>query len=143
MLTLMLLVGMTAAPFSGTTISSEGGNLGTAPPPAGFRLSNTLGDGMVLQRAPASAVVWGFGSPGLAVTTTFGGKALATMADGKGVWRQVLPPTQASKTEQKLTFTSSEGTAELSVLFGEVSGRRSFVGSRFAGGVHDTLSAGN
>ena len=33
-------------------------------------LSATLGDHMVLQRAPASAVVWGFTSPGATVTTT-------------------------------------------------------------------------
>ena len=35
-----------------------------------FNLSNTLGDGMVLQRTQA-ATVWGFGDPGVTVTTTF------------------------------------------------------------------------
>ena len=36
-----------------------------------FNLSNTLGSGMVLQRSPKSAVVWGMGRPGVAITTTF------------------------------------------------------------------------
>ena len=42
---------------------------------ATFNLSNTLGDGMVLQRAPQQAVVWGFGSPGDTITTQLTGKA--------------------------------------------------------------------
>ena len=33
-----------------------------------FNISNTLGDNMVLQREPKQAVVWGFGSAGVAVT---------------------------------------------------------------------------
>ena len=81
-----------------------------------------LGDGMVLQRSPASAVVWGFASPGVAVTTTFGDKTLTAMTDPHGIWRQALPPTPASKAgaEAKIGFSSTEGSAELSVLFGEV-----------------------
>ena len=87
---------------------------------AALELSNTLSDGMVLQRAPASAMVWGFASPGVSVTTSIAGQHLSTQADGKGVWRQQLPPQPASKNEQTLVFNSSEGTAQLSVLFGEV-----------------------
>ena len=34
---------------------------------ATFNISNTLGDGMVLQRAPQSATVWGFGTAGAKV----------------------------------------------------------------------------
>jgi len=34
------------------------------PADAGFNISNTLGSGMVLQRAPQAAVVWGFGDAG-------------------------------------------------------------------------------
>ena len=77
---------------------------------------------MVLQRSPASAVVWGFASPGVAVTTTFGDKTLTAMTDPHGIWRQALPPTPASKAgaEAKIGFSSTEGSAELSVLFGEV-----------------------
>lgn len=110
MMTALLFVGATAALLSPPP----------PPSPAGFRLSSTLGNGMVLQRAPASAVVFGFASANLSVHTKFGEKTLVTKADAFGIWRQVLPPTAATKTEQTLVFTSSEGTAELDVLFGEV-----------------------
>lgn len=43
----------------------------TAPVP--FTLSKTLGDHMVLQRAPASAVVYGFAPAGTTVKTVFAG----------------------------------------------------------------------
>ena len=87
---------------------------------AKLRLSKTLGDGMVLQRAPAAATVWGFASAGSVVHTTFGGQTHTTTTDATGVWRQVLPPTPATKSEQMIVFNSSEGNAHLSVLFGEV-----------------------
>ena len=89
---------------------------------AALSVSNTLGDGMVLQRAPAAAVVWGFASPGVVVTTTLGGSVMASKADAEGVWRQALPPQPASEggKEQAIEFTSAEGGAKLSVLFGEV-----------------------
>ena len=40
---------------------------------ASFNLSNTLGDGMVLQRAPQHAVVWGFGLAMTNITTVRAG----------------------------------------------------------------------
>ena len=86
-----------------------------------MNLSNTLSDGMVLQRAPAKAVVWGLASPGLPVTTQFEGRMLTTTTDQSGVWRQVLPPMEATSDGRTLTFNSTEGSAELrGVLFGEV-----------------------
>ena len=75
---------------------------------------------MVLQQAPASATVWGFASAGCVVNTTFAGQTYSTKTDATGVWRQVLPPTPAAKTEQLIAFESVEGKASLSVLFGEV-----------------------
>ena len=59
-----------------------------------FTISNTLGDMMVLQRAPESAVVWGFcDEPGTRIIATFRGQALpAVVPDGAGVWRVRLPP---------------------------------------------------
>ena len=85
---------------------------------------------MVLQRAPASAMVYGHASMGATVTTTFGGKSYTTTTDtvdvgdgqGLGTWRQALPPTPGSKTAHTLTFASSAGDhATLTdVLFGEV-----------------------
>ena len=87
---------------------------------AELRLSKTLGDGMVLQQAPASATVWGFASAGCVVNTTFAGQTYSTSTDATGVWRQVLPPTPAEKTEKLIVFESVEGNIRLSVLFGEV-----------------------
>ena len=93
----------------------------TPPPRTGF-LSYTLGDHMVLQRAPQQAVVWGVTAAGATVTTTFNGKSLTATADGNGTWRQKLPATAASTTAYSLTFSSSSGdTASLNdVLFGDV-----------------------
>lgn len=85
-------------------------------------LSATLGDHMVLQRAPQRALVWGHTSPGAKVTTMFNTQSYIATADKNGTWRQLLPPTQASKKNYTLTFKSSVGeTASLKdVLFGEV-----------------------
>ena len=88
---------------------------------ASFNLSNTLGDGMVLQRAPKSAVVWGFGTPGAKISLDFSNKVLSAVVDGNSTWRMTLPPTPATKTGTTLTFT--DGTDQLSlkdVLFGDV-----------------------
>jgi len=65
--------------------------------------------------------VWGFAKPGMRVETVIGGLTLDTTTDGAGVWRQDLPPTNASDTEHVLHFRSAEGNAVLrGVLFGEV-----------------------
>ena len=87
-----------------------------------FNLSNTLGDGMVLQREPQAAVVWGFGDAGVNISTTFDGKDLGAMVGTDGIWRISLPPTPASKEGTTLTFHGSEGTTITlnSVLFGDV-----------------------
>ncbi|EOD27890.1 hypothetical protein EMIHUDRAFT_353684, partial [Emiliania huxleyi CCMP1516] len=86
-----------------------------------MNLSNVFSDGMVLQRAPAIPIVWGFASPGIRVETTFGAHSLSALTDHSGVWRQPLPPTEASDRGQTLLFRSSEGGAALrDVLFGEV-----------------------
>ena len=45
----------------------------TSDPTKSF-LSATLGSNMVLQQMPKQAVVWGFGSAGVAVTATFKGE---------------------------------------------------------------------
>jgi hypothetical protein len=87
-----------------------------------FKLSATLQNHMVLQRAPASAIVWGFAPEGTTVTTTFGGKKITSTAGNTTVWRASLPPTAESATPQTITFSASTGeTASLSdVLFGDV-----------------------
>ena len=98
-----------------------------------MEISNVFSDGMVLQQAPASALVFGFASPGVTITTKFAGTALAPVrTDSKGVWRVSLPPTPASSKEHTMEFSSSEGKAHLSnVLFGEVTAFLSDVSSSF------------
>ena len=92
-------------------------------PLAAFNLSNTLGDGMVLQRGN-NTLVWGFGDPGVSITTTFLGQRLLppTVIDANGVWRQALPPTEARKAPTTIDFQGSDGnSASLrDVLFGDV-----------------------
>ena len=93
-------------------------------------LSRTLGSHMVLQRAPASAMVYGHAKLGATVTTTFGGRKFTTTTDsvdvgggqGLGTWRQALPPTPGGKTTYTLSFASSAGDSAVleDVLFGEV-----------------------
>ena len=95
-------------------------------PYSAFNLSNTLGDGMVLQRAPQRAVVWGFAHPSITnVTAIFMGKPLlpaATVNTSTGVWRQILPATAASLVPTTLAFTGSDGSTQhlRNVLFGDV-----------------------
>eukprot|EP00418_Pyrodinium_bahamense_P085379 CAMPEP_0179051066 /NCGR_PEP_ID=MMETSP0796-20121207/21055_1 /TAXON_ID=73915 /ORGANISM="Pyrodinium bahamense, Strain pbaha01" /LENGTH=532 /DNA_ID=CAMNT_0020747599 /DNA_START=60 /DNA_END=1658 /DNA_ORIENTATION=- len=86
-----------------------------------FSLSRTLGDHMILQRAPLSAVVWGFAPPGTVVTATFRGLEHTCTAGSDAVWRVRLPPTVAGG-PYTIHFLASTGeTALLSdVLFGDV-----------------------
>ena len=93
-----------------------------APGAVAFNVSNTLGDGMVLQRGPQQAVVSGMGVPSSTVTTAFAGTKLTTTVGPDGLWRQKLPATAASKIPRTIAFTASTGgTASLKdVLFGDV-----------------------
>merc|ERR1711865_507625 len=87
---------------------------------ATFNLSNTLGDGMVLQRG--SAVVWGYGQPGATVTTEIASKpVVSTVVGADSIWRQVLSTGAANKAPTWVVF--SDGTTNLTlagVLFGDV-----------------------
>ena len=94
-----------------------------APAATTCALSNVLGSHMVLQRTPASAMVWGFAPPGTGVKTTLAGlSGLTSVADAAGVWRQALPPQPASSTGTNITFscTTGEAFALADILFGEV-----------------------
>ena len=105
--------------------SAYGEPASSAPPTTSF-LSRTLGSGMVLQRAPQRAVVWGHVAAGTTVSTTMTGggahQLLTTVAGGDGIWRQALPAVPASPTPHKLAFKASTGeTAAIeNVLFGDV-----------------------
>ena len=78
---------------------------------------------MVLQRAPQSALVWGFAVTGATVKTTFQGRSYSSTADATGIWRQALPPQPATSTPASLTFTPSTGETSITItniLFGDV-----------------------
>jgi sialate O-acetylesterase len=109
-----------------------GGVAAPAPAPTAGFLSATLGDHMVLQRAPQAATVRGKTAPAAVVTATMDSKyyheqgaspvTLKTTADATGTWRVVLAPTPASMTPYTFSFASSTGeTASMQdVLFGDV-----------------------
>ena len=100
----------------------------------------TLGSHMVLQRAPKSAIVWGYTAAGSVVRTTMVAanqtacahgpspsmchKTFSTVAGDDGTWRQSLPPMLASRVTFNLSFASSSPKAEqavlVDVLFGDV-----------------------
>lgn len=85
---------------------------------ATFNLSNTLGDGMVLQRG--SALVWGFGQPGSTITTTMVSKSLSSVVGADSIWRQALAMSE-SKTPTDIMFTDGHTNLTLAgVLFGDV-----------------------
>jgi sialate O-acetylesterase len=89
----------------------------------GFNLSNTLGDGMVLQRAPQAAIVWGFGAAGSSVAASLDGEPLPAVFTGSdSIWRVQLPPMPARSEPSTISFVSSDGDhASLrDVLFGDV-----------------------
>ena len=93
--------------------------LAAATGAASLSLSKTLGSHMVLQR-DRPAVVFGFDTPGVVVTTTFGAAKLTNTTGADGIWRQALPPTSAGG-PYNLTFASATGTIAITdVLFGDV-----------------------
>lgn len=94
-----------------------------APPEQRALLSRTLGSSMVLQRAPETAVVWGYVEVGASVTVTLNGKVLAPAAhpDARGTWRQVLPPTAAGGPHTLVATASTGETQTLTdIHFGDV-----------------------
>ena len=102
-----------------STMLAVGGS--PAPLPRSL-LSHTLGDGMVLQRAPQAARLFGFAPAGTTVTTTFGERTLGpSTADSSGTWRQDLPPTAAGGPHDLTVSASTGQNATLhGVLFGDV-----------------------
>lgn len=119
-----LLLFLQALHVGASTFPSVESRLYTPPTPVtsavAFSLSSTLGDDMVLQRGPQSAVVWGFAAPGSTVKTTFLGQIYSATTGTDTVWRQMLPPQPATTTPTTITFSVSTGeTGALNnVLFG-------------------------
>ena len=84
-----------------------------------FRVSKTLSSHMVLDVSNngAPAVLWGFGAPGAAVSTTTNSRTTSWTTVGKdGVWRQQLTGSEATKPSLKpYTFTCSSGGASVTL----------------------------
>ena len=98
-----------------------------APPPMQrFTFAHVYTDSMVLQRAPHSASIWGWSTPGAKVTVSIEKKGAAqvsqsAVANTKGQWRVSLPPQPASSEPVKSQANDSTETIEVSdVLFGDV-----------------------
>jgi sialate O-acetylesterase len=65
-------------------------------PAASFNLSTTITSHMVLQRAPAKLIFWGWGTPGASLQLRAGSTApVAATVDAVGRWRMVLAPQPA------------------------------------------------
>jgi len=87
-----------------------------------FSIAAALGDHMVLQRAPASAVVWGFASAGATIETSFKGVKYRSITGSDGIWRQFLTPTSSAGGPYDITFSASTGESAAlhDVMFGDV-----------------------
>lgn len=82
-----------------------------------LRWSKTLGDYMVLQ-ADVTNILWGFGTPGATVTTTFDGETLSpsVTVGTDSIWRQPItsqPPDFDPLISH--TFTVTDGTSSLTM----------------------------
>nr|XP_040032929.1 sialate O-acetylesterase-like [Gasterosteus aculeatus aculeatus] len=89
----------------------------------GLRFASYYGDHMVLQKAPESAVLWGYGPEGAHVTLTLSGPSQrrTSLADvTNGIWRVTLDPVEAGG-PYNVTAAAQDSTAALTdVLFGDV-----------------------
>lgn len=95
----------------------------TAEPSAAGLVSSAFGPSMVLQRAPAAAVLYGNATAHAAVSVWLDGAALpAAVAGADGGWRTALPPKPAG-TGHKIVVRSGPAAVALDdIAFGEVWG---------------------
>jgi sialate O-acetylesterase len=113
---------LAAAVTSASCAAFQAAASGGAAPPR-FHVSNVLGHDCVLQRDRDDTLVWGFGTPGMAVKGDRDGTPLAcTAVDAATVWRCTVPRTPAGATLHNFSFTQADGqTATLDrALFGDV-----------------------
>ena len=91
-----------------------------------LRLPTFIGSNMVLQRAPASAQVWGWATPGLLVTVDVArpdGSVLTSAsarAAADGSWLVSLPPQPAASGLELRAHTPAASLTARNVAFGEV-----------------------
>ena len=86
---------------------------------APLRVAALFGDNMVLQQRQR-VPVWGWASPGAAVTVTFSGQTQSTRAAADGKWLVKLSELTASFTPQTLSIESGETRTFTNILVGEV-----------------------
>ena len=86
---------------------------------AELRLPAIISDGMVLQQQQANPI-WGWDTPGAAVTVTFAGQTQRATAGADGRWTVRLAPLAASAENRALTITGSSQRTLKDVLVGEV-----------------------
>jgi hypothetical protein len=78
------------------------------------------GSSMVFQHSEP-VVVWGYATPGVAVSVSLTGATAKATPNGAGVWTATLPPQAPSMTPATITVTSGADTVVLAdVLFGMV-----------------------
>jgi hypothetical protein len=123
-------------PFKGHLVIAMQAPPPPPPPPPAFRFSSVYTDHMVLQAAPARAVVWGFcnaASNQITVTLDAGDPLYPTVSprpdlgEGLATWSVTLPATAASvDTSHVIEATGTHGGGKQSVarigdvLFGDV-----------------------
>jgi sialate O-acetylesterase len=86
---------------------------------AQLRLPAIIGDHMVLQQKQANPI-WGWDTPGTAVTVAFAGKSYAATAGADGKWTVKLDPTDANATPQTLAIAGTTKRELTDILVGEV-----------------------
>ncbi|MEY3607746.1 MAG: hypothetical protein RLZZ447_534, partial [Verrucomicrobiota bacterium] len=86
---------------------------------AQLRLPAIISDGMVLQQQQANPI-WGWDTPGTAVTVNFAGQTQRATAGADGRWTVRLAPLGASAENRPLTIAGSSQRILKDVLVGEV-----------------------
>jgi hypothetical protein len=112
-----------------------------------FRVASAFGEHAVLQRAPASASVWGWTAPGGVVTAMLNASRGSTgawfgnaTADATGLWVVNFPPTQGSDLPYTVSFSDLSSNNQvwyLDIVFGDVlfcGGQSNVSGARFGEG---------
>jgi len=86
-----------------------------------LRLSNTLGDDMVLQRAPLQAVIYGTANANAKITVTLSDRVASGTSGGDGSFFVALPPFEKGGPYTiQVNSSTGETTSLRNVLFGDV-----------------------
>ena len=86
---------------------------------ADVKLPGAISDHMVLQQQQANPI-WGWDTPGTAITVSFAGQTYTATAGTDGSWSVKLAPQPANATPQTLTITGTSKREVQDVLIGEV-----------------------